>query len=159
LFGVLAHLRIALGGGQGFGLGDLIAELAEFEVGGDEPGQAAVFLGDLGITGPVGDHGRVGELLFEFAVTGQGLLEILPHGSGTSSRVTKGSRRTMDPGIGLRRLEEAHGISPEACPARRAAGGQAESIAWLLRRSRRPSCGWPSCTCAGTSRPGRWYRR
>src|SRR5262249_3540370 len=103
--------------------------LAEFEIGRDDPGQAAVFLGNLREAGAVGDEDGVGELLFEFAVTGQGLLEILPHGSVTSSRVARGSRRTRDPGIGLRRLVEAHGGSPEACPARRKAGGQAWPIA------------------------------
>ena len=51
-----------------------------FEVGLDPLGQGAVLLGGLRVAGAVGDDGGVGELLFQLAITGQGLFKDGPHG-------------------------------------------------------------------------------
>jgi hypothetical protein len=66
--GELGHFRVAAFG-EFAGVGDGPAGFLEFAVGRDYARERAVFLDELGVTGGIGDHLRVGQLPFDGLVT------------------------------------------------------------------------------------------
>ena len=68
-----------------------------------------MLLGGLRVAGAVGDDGGIAELLFQFAIANEQLLEDRPHGRG-ASRVGHGGGRATDPEIDLLPRGGTHGF-------------------------------------------------
>jgi hypothetical protein len=58
---------------------DLAGHFLVIQVGADHLAERTVFLGDLRKADAVADDCRVGKLLFQFLVFGQGFFKALPH--------------------------------------------------------------------------------